>query len=135
MSSLAPWLDAQNRLNAANLGVPIQWENTDFTPPQSAPWLAVQMVSNVLMPLDLGADVWVEIGSLFVHVFVPVGTGTEVARTLAKNVCNVFRGITSPNLVVYEQASIGMGERTDPPDGDWFRFTTEVQWKYTDQTT
>lgn len=133
MASLAPWLDAQNRLIAADLGAPIAWENTDFTPPLNGPWMAVAMTSHVLMPMDLGANVWQELGTLFVNVFVPVSTGTEAARVLAKNVCNVFRGIIG-GPVVYEQASIGMGERTDPPDGMWWRLSVDVDFKYQDVT-
>lgn len=134
MSSLVPWQDATARLGEASLGVPIQFENTDFTPPPGL-WLSVQMTSDVLEPMDLGANAWVEIGVLWVHVWAPAGSGSEAARALAKGVANIFRAVpagTGP--VIYLNASIG-GRMVDPPDGISWGLAVTIDWKYEDITT
>lgn len=129
MSSLAPWTDAKTLLTNAALGVPIQYPNdgTWVEPdPSAGLWLSVQMTGDVLFPIELGANAWQEEGRLFVHVMSPAGTGTEAARTLAKSVANVFRGL-GPRLVVYKSASIGSGVFADP-EGVWWSLAVTIDW-------
>ena len=131
MSSPVPFADAESRILAANLGVPVAWPNTTFTKPNPpAPWLSVDITSHILGPVELAGGVWQEEGTLFVDVFVPVGTGSAGARTLAKAVSNIFRGLDA-GPVVYLGGSIGNGSVAEP-DGMWWLITVTVQWRYQD---
>lgn len=138
MSSLAPYADARSLLEAANL-VPaanVAWQNEPFQEPAgdpAPPWLAVECVGHVLQPVELGGGVWQEEGTLYVHVMVPAGSGTDTARTLAKQVANVFRGL-GPRQVIYRGASIGNSAPTDP-QGIWWGLTVTVEWVYQDVST
>lgn len=140
MSSLAPFDDARTLLNAAALGVTIHWPN-DFTFTEPAPldasdnavlWLAVDCTGQALDPVDIGANVWQEEGTLYVNVMAPAGTGSDDARTLAKNVANVFRNL-GPRNVVYLGASIGTGV-IEELNGKWWCLPVSIDWRYQDTT-
>lgn len=137
MSSDVPFQDARTLLTAANLidGSLIEWPNEPFQEPSSDParmWLSVECVGRVLDPIEVGGEVWQEEGTLYVHVLAPAGAGSDAARTLAKNVCNVFRGLPARN-VVYRGASIGHGVPTDR-QGAWWMLTVAIDWIYQDIT-
>lgn len=141
MSSPAPFNDARTRLEAADLGITIQWPNETVTlpgPPMSSPvsdllpymWAAVQMTGYTLAPMEVGAGVWLETGTLYVHIMTPTGFGTDDARTLGKTVANTFRGLPGSSIV-YLRASIG-DSRAEDEDGAWWRLTVTIDWRYQD---
>lgn len=141
MSSPAPFNDARSRLEAANLGVTLAWPNEAFDvppPPASTPvvdplpymWAAVEMTGFTLAPIEIGAGVWQETGTLYVHIMTPTGWGTDAARTLGKTVANTFRGLPGASIV-YTRASIGDSAAEDE-DGAWWRLTVSIDWRYQD---
>jgi hypothetical protein len=133
VSSPVPFNDAKARIQAANLGVPVSWPNTVFRKPSPpGPWLSVDITSHVLAPIELSGGMWQEEGTLYVDVFVPNGTGSDAARTLAKNVSNLFRGQYS-GPIIYNGGSIGNGTITEQ-DGMWWVITVTVAWRYQDST-
>lgn len=133
MSSPAPFNDIRTRLNAAALGVPIAWPNEPFKRPvPPAAWLSVQVTSTHNAPIELGGGVWQEEGVAYTDVHVPVGTGSDTARTLAKSVADVFRAVP-PQPVVYCGGSIGDGE-VSSADGMWWTITVTIDWRYQDTT-
>lgn len=132
MSSPAPYADIVARLVAANLGRPIWYPNDSFTPPKpAAPWLRLSVTSDILTPIELGAEIWQENGTAYVEVVVPAYSGSAVARALAKTIANAFRGLVSPYPVVYLGASIGDG-LVQPVNGQWWGLTVSVDWRYQD---
>jgi hypothetical protein len=131
VSSPVPFDDALAKLQAANLGYTIALPNEQFDVPEPpAPWLSVSATSTMLAPADLGANVWQEEGTFYIDVMVPSGSGTSTARTLAKDVANVFRGL-GPENVVYLSTAIGSGS-VGTDDGLWFCITVSVDWRYQD---
>lgn len=119
MSSFFPYDDARTLLLAAEL-VPadhIHFANDgSFLQPQDANWLSVEAYSNILDPVDIGANVWEERGTVTIYCIGQPGTGTDSLRVLAKNVANVFRGLPARNPF-YLNASIGLGGMTEGNDG------------------
>jgi len=132
MSSAAPFADITAKLVAAALGYPIWYPNATFKPPTPpTPWLRLSVTSDVLAPVELGADIWRETGTAYVEVIVPAYSGSSTARAIAKSVANAFRGLTSPYPVVYMGASIGDG-LVQPVNGAWWGLTVSLDWKYED---
>lgn len=130
MSSIVPYDDAVALLQAANLGYPIQYPNINFTQPQGTPWMAMNMTGDLLEPIELNGGAWQEEGTLLVQIIVPTGTGSRLARTLGKQVANVFRNL-GPRDVVYFQMSIG--ENTmDVPVGNWWVMGVTVLYRWQD---
>jgi len=133
MSSPVPFDDVRSKLEAANLGYPIAWPNTVFRRPQPpGPWLSVECTSRTLVPIEISGGVWQEEGTAFIDVFVPAGSGTDTARSIAKAVANVFRGLGA-EPVVYLGGSIGAGVTTES-DGMWWTLPVTVDWRYQDTT-
>ena len=131
MSSPDPYYDVVEKLQGAEFGYSICLPNEPFTVPKPPrPWLRVSITSDVLQPLELGADVWQEEGTAYVEVVVPAFTGTRIARALAKNIANLFRGL-DPAPVVYLGTSIGDGV-VQPVDGMWWGLTVAIDWRYQD---
>jgi hypothetical protein len=131
MSSPAPWADAKGRLIAANLGVAIAWPNEPFDKPEApAMWISVQAASAVLKPIELGAGVWVEEGTLYVDIHIPKGWGTDDARVLAKTIADTFRGLPAAPTS-YVGAAIS-GSAVGDSGGMWESMTVSVDWRYQD---
>lgn len=135
MSSFVPFDDARTLLLAANLVSPslIEWPNEPFQEPKGDPpstWLSVEAQGHTLSPIEIGANVWQEEGTLFINVMTPAGRGTDAARQLAKSIANVYRGLPARN-VVYKSASIGAGMLVEER-GIWWMITVSIDWKYQD---
>ncbi len=120
---------------------PLQWENevaintNDPVTGTPAPWVMPEMTGTLYGQESIGAETqatnrWDEEGQLWLHVFVPVGTGGHTARHLAKSLADLFRGTTllSGNLEFLD-AQIGMGE-PGSEDGTWFRVSLKIDWRH-----
>ena len=113
------------------MGSPFGLPNGPFTVPKPPrQWLRISTPSDFLPPIKRGADVWQEEGTAYVEVVVPAFTGTRIARALAKNIANLFRGL-DPAPVVYLGTSIGDGV-VQPVDGLWWGLTVAIDWRYQD---
>ena len=120
---------------------PLQFENEpaiDTNDPATglpAPWVQVEMTGTLYGQVSIGAATqatnrWDEEGQLWLHVFVPTGTGGHTARLHAKSLADLFRGTTlSGGSLEFMDAQIGMGEPGDE-DGAWFRISLVVDWRY-----
>lgn len=120
---------------------PAQWENEtpiDTNSPTTglpAPWVMVEMTGTLYGQVSIGAATqatnrWDEEGQLWLHVFVPTGTGGHTARLHAKQLADLFRGTTlSGGSLDFGDARIGMGEAGDE-DGAWFRISVSIDWRY-----
>lgn len=130
MSSPVPWTDARTKLIAASLGVPIEWPNEHFIAPDTGLWISVDMTSGLLEPIEIGGSIWQEEGTLYVDVLAPLNGGSLDARTLAKQIVNLFRQLP-PQPVIYLSAAIG-GGRPSARDGRWWELPVSVDWRYQD---
>lgn len=131
MSSPAVWADVRDRLTAGLPGVLIAWPNEPLAAePGDSVWVSVQSTSNRLHPIELGASVWQEDGTVYLDFHAPVNTGTDAARALAKQAVNLFRGLLG-SPVVYIESNLGNGAASDP-DGIWWTMTAAVDYRYQD---
>ena len=137
MSSQVPFDDARTLLTNSGVIAPalIQWPNEPFREPVGDPpslWLSVECTGRALDPIEVGGEVWQEVGTVFVHVIAPKNTGTDNARALAKSVASAYRNL-GPRPVIYQSASIGNGA-LDEEQGIWWVLTVAIDWKYQDAT-
>lgn len=122
-------------LTAGWTAAPIAWENEHFDKPNPpAPWLAVELSGTVYAQQSIGAgpqeeNRWDEDGVLWLHVFVPAGTGSSTARGYAKALADIFRGaLLIDETLEFMDASIGMGEAGDN-NGNWWRVSVSIDWR------
>jgi hypothetical protein len=134
VSSFIPYDDARTLLKAANLVPPenLHFANEPFQEPQDSNWLSIEAYSNEVSMIDLGANHFAEYGTIVVFCCGANGTGTDSLRTLAKAVCNVFRGLPARNPY-YENASIGTGGMADPDaQGNYYVIPVGISFVYED---
>lgn len=115
-------------------GAPAAFENDGFTPGEPpAPWLFVEAVGDIFSQASIGGgddrddNLWRETGSLMVHVMVPNGTGSLIARQLGRDVASLFRGRDIGSMT-FGDASLGAGQPGDD-DGNYWRFTVTIDWQ------
>ncbi len=119
---------------------PIQWENEPEIAKADAsgapiPWIMVEMTGTLYGQQSIGAsrqadNRWDEEGQIFLHVFVPSGTGGKTARLYSKQLADLFRGqLLASDRLEFLDAQIGMGESGDD-DGAWFRISTSIDYRY-----
>lgn len=75
------------------------------------------------------ANRWDEDGLVFFDVLAPVGSGALSARERAKELVDLFRGITLLNGDLYfRDASIGQGDKSAKYDGNYFVIPVDLEW-------
>lgn len=79
---LGEWADAE--------GIPVAWENIEFTPPSAGLYLAAYDMPATPRTLDLGLRCRTYSGVYQVNVVAPAGTGRSDAEALARQVAALF---------------------------------------------
>lgn len=139
MSSEAVYAAIQAHVTANWTQTPVAWENDLFRPPATPnPWLLVEITAMQMDQRSIGAgtrnaNYWREIGQLWLHLFVPSGTGSLTARALLRQAVDLFRG-TDIGAITFTSAQIGVGESAQVAergvrDGMWWRLSAAVEWE------
>ena len=112
---------------------PIRFENETFTPPEKKAWISMSLSGVLYGQASIGAPTqadnrWDEGGTLWLPVFVPVGSGSSRPRQLAKQIADLFRGRTmlSGNLEFLD-AFIGEGGQAQE-EGNWFELPLGIEF-------
>lgn len=118
--------------NKATDGTPLPPVDISGNP---AAFVEVSFTGRSYGQASLGASVqsanrWDEEGLLFFDVLVPINTTSRNARTYAKSLSDLFRGLTllSGNLEFLD-ASIGLGGKTDKYSGNYFSIPVDIEWR------
>ena len=79
---------------------PIAWPNVNFTPPAGEPWVRLTIRSDEAFSASLPAPTirHRHTGMVVVQVFTPDNEGDAEARTLADQVCAIFRDVTAGGI-------------------------------------
>lgn len=101
------------------------------------PWVNIEIasVSSAMRGAGTPGDqIWVTDGFIYVHVFVPSGSGNDTADTYANTIGEIFRAKVFYNAgdgcyVRTWAPRIGPGELSDEA-GAWFRVTMSVPFEY-----
>lgn len=115
------------------------YENETDGPPAGdpAPWVLVVMTSNFYGQESMGEDEqadnrWDEEGQIWLHVFVPRGTGAREARRIARGLVKLFRGQNSllGGALEFLDASI-TGEPSNE-NANYYGMSASVEWRFMD---
>src|SRR6266436_4739329 len=124
---------------------PLLLENKDkaqpgditIPPATPAPFVAVNFTGRTYGQVSLGASLqkdnrWDEDGFIFLDVLVPKDWGSREARTYAKSLCDLFRGLTLlSGSLEFLDASIGEGQK-GKYDGNYYLIPVDVAWRRID---
>lgn len=113
MSSPTAFEAIKNRIGAAWSATPVWYEN-DFEELPSEPdaFVYVEVFGDSFGQETTGApeqNVWEEAGTAYLHVYVPKGSGSLIARQHARSLQQLFREQDVDGLKIVEM-SIGAGE-------------------------
>jgi hypothetical protein len=134
------WDDCIPRIEAVaeQLGIAVvelALEDPGPRPAPPKPWVDIEVAANTAGPMQIGYDLWVETGQIFIHLMVPRGSGMRPALVQRKAFSTAFRGInntTIPGLIYSDDQSMDpMGPGTD--DGVYRRLTLIVRYKFEDR--
>lgn len=110
-------------------------DGTVLPAPTPIPFVEVSFTGRTYEQVSLGASLqkdnrWDEDGILFLDVLVNINTGSRDARTYAKSLCDLFRGLTllSGNLE-FRSASIGEGVKSNKYNGNYFSIPVDIDWR------
>jgi hypothetical protein len=102
---------------------------------ESIAFVAASFTGRTYQQVSLGASQqkdnrWDEEGILFLDVLVPNNTGSRDARTFAKSLCDLFRGLTLlSGSLEFRAASIGEGVKSDKYTGNYFSIPVDIDWR------
>jgi hypothetical protein len=120
-------------------GAPLTYENETFVQPRAtnfpappAQWVELEFVGDMYQQESIGsgdpaAERWTEGGAVLAHCFVQSGAGTLAARTTARQLADLFRGLELPDRIRFRSMSIGDGGPGDD-DGNWWGLTLRADW-------
>jgi hypothetical protein len=136
----------RDRLVAGWTTTPITFQNetpADPFPPKDgngdlAPWVNLEIMAGSSEIYGQGTPdnhPYLYTGLILVHVFVPVGTGTALAKTHADQIGELYRTAkfyddVSPGCCVRSWAPHTDGGGTSDDDGNWFRVTMTCPFEY-----
>jgi hypothetical protein len=111
------------------------FESGGTVPPATpAAFVEVSFTGKTYGQVSIGASLqkdnrWDEDGFLFLNVMVPKDWGSREARTYAKSLCDLFRGLTLlSGSLEFMDASIGEGEK-GKYDGNYFMLPVDIEWR------
>jgi hypothetical protein len=120
-----------------NESPPTPWPPMTDDGKKHRPWVNLEIEG---MPASLqgagvpGQQVWTHPGFIYVHVFVPTGSGDAGAREMASAIGELFRGAVfyrdTPGCYVRCWAPRVDGGGSSDDNGNWFRVTMSVPFEY-----
>ena len=90
----------------------VAYDNVNFTPTAGASWVAIKLREGPSKKITLGSGAQVRrtLGTIFVEIFTPVGTGSSACRGYVDSVKAIFRDYRASGLHCHESSSNVIGE-------------------------
>ncbi len=117
----------------------IRFENEPYDPDGVTPFVDVEMTGTAYGQQSIGAgrqqdNRWDEEGQLWLHVLVPSNTGGSTVRTYAKQIADLFKGLTLINgNLEFRDAFIGRGQ-PGFENGTYYRVSVYQKYRWQDVT-
>jgi hypothetical protein len=107
---------------------PVVFPNEESATDSSMPWVYVDVSGSLTRRIELGIGATEEVGVIWLHIFVPVGTGTLEARTISKTLSRLFISARD-SPVTFGDQSAAQGQKGDD-DGMFWLQTMTVNYSY-----
>lgn len=123
---------------------PVDWPNLPFDPTheggdpkaaalaESGPWIRPRLFATDAARREIGragSRTFRHHGLLLVQVFTPVDIGDGLARSLAEDLCGIFRAVVADGVVYEGPTGEAPTARDDGPDGrGWYMWTVTVPY-------
>lgn len=132
MASHTAYRAIRDYLDAQWTTTRITWGNDNLGDEHADPWVHADVTGSSYEQESMGAGVvtdnrWVEVGMLFMSVMVKSGTGTDLARSYADTLVNLFRGQDFAQIE-FQRFSIGLGQ-VSTENGNWWELPVSIEWE------
>ena len=107
--------------------VPVAYANRQFTPPDNAEWVRLNIVEgeSVLAGLGgTGANLYRNSGLVVAQIFVPVAVGDGLAYEIADDIAAIFRGKLVAGVHFRAPATAPAG-----PNGAWYQRNVNIPFR------
>jgi|SRR6187402_188350 len=123
-------------LTANWTATPVAYQNDGFAPSSDGngslvPWVYVEIYGGLYEQRSVGAgsaaaNLWIDQGQVWLHVFVGSGTGSQVAMSYGAQLAELFRGLfLAPNI---QFGDIALGPSGGTTDGNDWSLSTSIDW-------
>lgn len=112
---------------------PLVFENfDDELPDEPAHFIQVEIYGDFFDQASIGAEtrtanLWREVGQIYLHVMTRNGIGTRLARQYAGLAIDLFRGMEI-GTVIFREASLGAGE-PGKVKANYYAMTATINWQ------
>ncbi len=114
--------EIENRLESLWLGTPIDYDNIAFNQPNNSSWIRLNILNGVTEYRALQYKKRYN-GIINVQIFVPVKTGTSIARDYADTVCSIF------DSQVFDSVSCDVASVTIVgADAKWYQINVDTPY-------
>ncbi|PWJ93526.1 hypothetical protein C8D77_101205 [Mesorhizobium loti] len=133
MSSLTTYDTIEQYLTAQWTTTPLIFENMpDDLPDDPAHFVFVEIFGDFFDQASIGAEtrsanLWREVGQLYLNVMTRNNIGTRKARELAGQLIDLFRGMEI-GTVIFREASLGAGE-AGKYKANYYAMTATINWQ------
>ncbi len=135
MSTATAYSAIKSYLDANWMTTSLAYENDEYVVPDTpTAFVFVEISGQNYARASIGAsefsdNLWREEGSLWLHVMIPSGQGSLVARTYAQSLIDLLRDAELLNgRLVFLDASVGLGEQGQL-NGNYWRLTASIDWR------
>lgn len=125
------------RIALANETPQQPWPPVDADTQQNLPWVLIEVTvtqSNLRAAGVPGDQFWLYDGLVQVHVFVPLNSGRDIARSYASQIGDLYRNKAfyndTPGYQVRTLSPRIDGGGAGSDDGAWFRVTATIPFEY-----
>ena len=114
--------EIENRLESLWLGTPIDYDNITFNQPNNSSWIRLNILNGATEYRALQYKKRYN-GIINVQIFVPVKTGTSIARDYADTVCSIF------DSQVFDSVSCDVASVTIVgADAKWYQINVDTPY-------
>ena len=91
--------DIETRIQSNWATTPVAFDNAPYRPRAGTPWVRVHIFEEDVNRLNIGTPGYHRVvGLIVMSIYVPVETGTQVARGYADTLAALFRDVVAANL-------------------------------------
>jgi hypothetical protein len=123
------------KLNTLTPSLPINWENTEYTPTIGTSYLRAWLLPGETSTLTLGPNGFNEyVGVLQIDCMYPIGKGWRDAKVEADSLCTLFKRGT---LLTYNNINVRVMKSWPEPavvDGPYYKVSVSVVYTSYDNT-
>ena len=114
--------EIENRLQANWIDTPVSWENITFSEPNNSAWIRLNILNGATEYRAINYKKRYN-GIINVQIFVPIKTGTAIARQYSDIICSLFDSVIFDTVVCDTSSVTIVGS-----DAKWYQINVDTPY-------